>query len=44
MKVYLEGDVTGKELRKYLEDQSQNLFGIAEDWLGNGKVVISFMM
>lgn len=42
MKVYLEGDVTGKELRKYLEDQSQNLFGIAEDWLGDGKVVISF--
>lgn len=41
-KVYLEGEVTGKELRKYLEDQSQDLFEIAEDWLGDGKVVISF--
>lgn len=37
MKIYLEGNVTGKELRKYLEDQSQNIFEVAED-----KVIISF--
>ena len=41
MKVYLEGDVTVRELREYLEAQSESLFGISKDWL-DGKVVTSF--
>lgn len=41
-KVYFEGEITGEELRAYLESKSQELFQIDPNWSGDGKVAISY--